>query len=363
MKGQEKENKFSIILGVLVIVISGLAGFFTYFLLMVFSRLNIGRDPLIKHGLTSGSSRLGGLVIFISTFTMVPVNLYLVNALSFKSFVTELNYVFLISILIGLIGLAEDFSHRVKSSHRLAISFCIVFIGLYLNPEMLPLDLPIFSLLNLDSIYAVYLFTTIMIVGFINAGNMTDGANGLLSIISLIFILFLYSVSTSMLNLSLIIGLSSFIIYNITTGRIFLGDFGAYFLSSFVAFSSLTTYAQYDLPVFLFASLLVYPCFEIVRSIILRLVSGESIMSPDNKHLHNYIHDHILTYGLSRQIINSLTGVFIAVLSSGPAFYIFLTFPEIREEFWIMLFVIEILLLSLTYLILSNKLNKTLIKK
>ena len=89
-----------------------------------------------------------------------------------------------------------------------------------------------------------------MISGFINAGNIADGANGLLSLVYLVFFLVLYSINPSIFYSSMIISLAIFFAYNVTTGRIFLGDFGAYFLSAIVAYSSLKIYAEYDVSVF-----------------------------------------------------------------------------------------------------------------
>ena len=363
MEGINNQNRFSVLLWVLIVLITGLSGLASLILLMIFSRLSIGRDPLMKHGLISGTSRLGGLVIFISTFIGISINLQLVDSLSYKLFLNEFSFIFIVAFIIGLIGLVEDLSQKLKSFIRLLIMIVIVMIALYVRPDMLPMDMPLFTLYNLNSVYLVYIVTTLMIVGFINAGNMTDGANGLLSIITLMFILVLYMLYPSVLNLSLIISLVSFAIYNISTGRIFLGDFGAYFLSSYVAFSSLITYSEFNLPIFLFASLLVYPCFEITRSIFIRLITGASIMSPDNKHLHNYIHEYILLFGFSQNIVNSLTGIIIAILTSGPAFFIIYTNKLVEKSFWVNLFIIEMIVLSLVYIILANKLGKIFIKK
>ena len=131
-----------------------------------------------------------------------------------------------------------------------------------------------------------------MVSGFVNAGNIADGANGLLSMVYTVFFLFLYSIDPSILYSSAIVSLMIFFIYNISTGNIFLGDFGAYFLSAFVAFSSLKIYSEYDISVFLIATILIYPCFEITRTLIVRFITKVSLMSPDNNHLHNYLHNY-----------------------------------------------------------------------
>ena len=88
-----------------------------------------------------------------------------------------------------------------------------------------------------------------------NSGNITiaDGANGLLALIFLAFFAVLYDIDSSNLNFSILISLVSFTIFNVTSGRIFLGDFGAYFLSSRVAFKSLEVYSSEQISGFFLA--------------------------------------------------------------------------------------------------------------
>ena len=93
-----------------------------------------------------------------------------------------------------------------------------------------------------DSQIFIYAFTIIMVCGFINAGNIADGANGLLTSIYFGFFLVAYSIDSSIFNFSVLTSLLAFIVFNVSTGRIFLGDFGAYFLSALVAYKCLEFY-------------------------------------------------------------------------------------------------------------------------
>ena len=356
MSAKAKQNNPAVAIAILVIVCTGLSGLIAYFFLMLLSRVNIGRDLIDKHGLSGGTSRLGGVAIIISTLLGVIINMNTFNLLTMKNIFYEINQIVIISILIGFIGLAEDLSQSLSSKFRLIMMLVMVVIGLVIMPELLPTKLLFFSDLKSGvALFFIYLFTTIMIAGFINAGNITDGANGLLAIIFLIFFSVLYALSDSVMYFSLIISLLTFAIYNLSTGRIFLGDFGAYSLSAMVAFKSLETYASIDISPFLLASILVYPCFELSRSLIMRFSYKVSIMDPDNHHLHNYVYNYISIFIISKHIANSFTGSALAIISSGPAAYIFFKGLPLSDIRWMYIFFIEIFLLSIVYAALSKK--------
>ena len=146
-----------------------------------------------------------------------------------------------------------------------------------------------------------------------------------------------------------------FFIYNISTGRIFLGDFGAYFLSALVAFSSLKIYSEYDISVFLIAVILIYPCFEFTRTLTIRFFTKVSLMSPDNNHLHNHVHDYFLSRGLNPHRSNSLTGLMLSSLSCVIPISLFIYGVSPNNNIWFFLFVIEFLFFCLIYFLLSKK--------
>ena len=71
MQKRVAENGYSInvILTFLVTVIfTGLNGLIAFILLALMAKFKIGRDPEIKHGLSGGTSRLGGVAIILSIF-------------------------------------------------------------------------------------------------------------------------------------------------------------------------------------------------------------------------------------------------------------------------------------------------------
>jgi len=340
---------------VITVIFTGIHGLISFLVLMIISRLDFGRDSKMKHGVSSGASRLGGLAILFSLVSGLIANHYLNNTLSLASISIYIDNILLFSLLIGLIGLIEDLTQNLSSLVRLSLILVIVAICLVTMHDQLPYDL--FLFVHFEGgikTTLVYLFTVIMVSGYVNAGNIADGANGLLSLIYLIFFLLLYSLDPSIFYLSMIVSLLIFFIYNVGTGRIFLGDFGAYFLSALAALSSIKVYAEHDISVFLLASILIYPCFEISRSLITRFFRKASLMSPDNNHLHNYTNDYFLLLGFSPHKSNSLTGLVLASLTSFVPFYLFIIGVNPIDDVWLVLFVCEFLFLCLIYLILTK---------
>ena len=344
-----------VILIFLSVILTGLHGLISVIFLMIISRINIGRDPKDKHGVSSGASRLGGVAIIFSLLSGIMLNLYVTDNLNYESIIGQINPILLLSICVGLVGLIDDLRQNLSSLLRLVIILAITMIGLAMMPYLLPLELPIFmGIEGSIKVIFIYFFTTIMVSGFVNAGNIADGANGLLSLSYLAFFYCLNIIDPSVLNLSVIISLLIFIIYNIGTGRVFLGDFGAYFLSGFVAFSSLNAYQIFDISVFFFATILIYPCFEITRSLIFRFLAKASIMSPDNNHLHNKLNNYLLLNGYSSHQSNSMTGVFLAFISSVLPTFLFISGVSYLNDLWLGLFIFEFLVLSSIYLLLSK---------
>jgi len=340
---------------VIAVICTGIHGLISILFLMGISRLNFGRDIEVKHGVSSGASRLGGLAVLFSLFSGITINHYLNETLSIESLSLYIDDIFLFSLLIGLIGLMEDLAQRISSLIRLSLILLIVVISIVAMHEQLPYDLIIFdSFEGAIKTTLVYLFTVIMVTGFVNAGNIADGANGLLSLIYIVFFFLLYSLDPSIFYLSMIVSLLIFFIYNIGTGRIFLGDFGAYFLSAIAALSSIKVYAEHDVSVFLLASILIYPCFEISRSLITRFFGKVSLMSPDNNHLHNYVNDYFLFLGFSPHKSNSLTGLALASLTSFVPFFLFFIGVSPIDDVWLILFICEFLLLCVIYLLLTK---------
>ena len=310
-----------------------------------------------KHGISeSPASRLGGVAIFIFTIVLLLVG----EGLGTNEFDKQLfTFAWIadsgtgyewVALLIALVGLYEDYSNRLSPVFRLGLLFCLGGLGLLLYPQLVPEEM-LFSPLpiSFSQPLLVSLALIIVLVGFINAGNMSDGANGLLASVAMCLLILLFLERGSPLIASLIICTSIFILFNVSTGLVFLGDFGSYGLSALLALGSFELFSSGDVSIWLLASFLSYPCIEMVRVIAYRFANGLSPFRADNNHLHNYLYQAMKTQGYSPLIANSITGLSIGSLFAvlPLTLYLLEVFdPRSSQWFWVfvLLAAIELLL-------------------
>lgn len=351
MNNSETNNPWikSGILAILALILAGALGGITLAALYLVAKYRFVRDPNEKHGISvSKPSRLGGLVIFV---TLV---VYLISSTqvdpSFAAYLlkgeSELiaGYAFL-SVLIGVIGLADDLNEGLSPGFRMLLLFGVTLFGFSLNTEWLPVRLfeEGLGLYNLPTTVMV-LATSFVLIGFVNAGNMVDGANGLLGIISLVWFVLVYHLLGSPYVLGLILILTIFVLFNIVNSSIILGDFGAFGLSALIALSSFHLHQEIDVSVWFFASVLAYPCFEIVRTITTRVIRGQSPLLADNAHLHNHLYTALVNKDIDAIVANSGTGFLLALSSVLPASILFMSGAPIDETaLWMAVFICQVL--------------------
>ena len=173
----------------------GVAGAVCITVMHLLSLVSIGQDSASSHGISLlESSRLGGLsifliVIFYTAILVVGTDL----ALSDVAGGPSINAVTAI-VCCSLLGLSEDIKNDFLTPMlRLGLKFLILGTLFWSWPEATPNAL---GIVGLDSLLAIpflaWVLTTVFCVGFINAVNMADGANGLVSGIAAVsfFILF-----------------------------------------------------------------------------------------------------------------------------------------------------------------------------
>ena len=239
-------------------------------------------DEASSHGISEEqSSRLGGVAVFLGAIAFLVVTdlaagdhkMVLSPVISSgDKFPEYMSYVF----LIALVGLWDDFVTRFQPKFRLALVFAIAFFAFWSDSAPMTASAYHWLPFDLNNSVALMMAGTLVLTGFVNAGNMADGANGLLCIIGVSFLSVFMSYDSTSFASMFILALLIFLIFNVATGRIFLGDFGAYGLSALIAFSSLELYSKGNVSLWLLGSLLAYPCIEMLRVIIVRSLQGSS---------------------------------------------------------------------------------------
>ena len=182
------------------------------------------------------------MVIFAAIIAHFIVVQWLFHTTDSESILTLIDKEFLCSyvVLIGLVGLADDFKQGIPPISRVALLFAIGIIGFSMNPDWLPDRYSWAELLGVSyqgHWFAIFCASFIL-VGFTNAGNMVDGANGLLASLSLVFFLASFKLTSDFFYLVVCSALFLFFIVNIFTSKVILGDFGAYGLSALIVLLS-----------------------------------------------------------------------------------------------------------------------------
>ena len=214
-------------------------------------------------------------------------------------------YVYVFSLVFGIIGYIDDYQ-KVKYHHNtgltalqkflLQLAAAVAFLCLMRYEGMLSpnLYIPFFNthiVLN----WVVYLIlAAFIIVGTVNAVNITDGVDGLSSSVTLPVAIFFAVIGwrwgTEYLQLgvfaaALLGGLLGFLIYNHYPAKVFMGDTGSLFLGGAVAALAFA----YDMPLILILVGIVYICetmSDIIQVGYFKLTHGKRIFKMAPLHHH-----------------------------------------------------------------------------
>jgi UDP-GlcNAc:undecaprenyl-phosphate GlcNAc-1-phosphate transferase len=243
--------------------------------------------------------RIGGLAIVLGLFTAylyVRVRNQDINA------ITQFGYLLLAAIPAFAGGLVEDLTKRVSVSKRLVLSMVSAGIGVWLLGAVVS-HLSFFMLdWLLQWPFVAVLFTLFAVGGVVNAVNIIDGFNGVVSGFSGFMLLAIAFVSFQLndvflLNASLAMlgALLGFLFWNYPHGKIFLGDGGSYLVGFWLAelaeLAVLIVARHPSVSPWFAALLLIHPVCETLFSIYRRkFLQGKSPWQPDGLHLHTLIY-------------------------------------------------------------------------
>ena len=344
--------KLSVML-LLASIFFGLTGLVIMLFLQWITRQSYAQESVDKHGISQlSASRMGGVAIIVTTLALLAYGVYSgAFELGQGSLGVE-GFVWLAVIACMGLGLVEDLNNDYLSARfRLCALMVIFSLLLAFRPIVIPLGLGIFPLDILLAIpFIGWLLTVIFCVGFINAVNMADGANGLMpGILTISFGLF-YTETGSLAFAALMTSCGLFTIFNVISGRLFLGDTGSYGFGSAILLSSLILFRQGIFSAPFLAVLLAYPCIDFLMALVRRSWQGRSLFLPDNDHLHNKIHFHFQKRFRSATVANSLTGGVIVASSAGVAMMgsLFSWLP-VTSELWALVFALQCIAYALAY--------------
>ena len=234
------------------IVAFGVAAIVGQLLIPLLRRLKAGQsirtDGPTWHMSKQGTPTMGGIMFILAIGAAVVVAGW--EELRRGNF--NHLYVFFFALIFGVIGMVDDFQklrHHANEGLTAAQKFllqlaaAIAFTVLmrregYLTPNLF---IPFLNV-TIPMSWVVYMvFAAFVMVGTVNAVNLTDGIDGLATGVTIPVALFYMAVSAwfgkndlAILSAALAGGLAAFLIYNFHPAKVFMGDTGSLFLGGMV---------------------------------------------------------------------------------------------------------------------------------
>ena len=321
------------------------------------SKLRLGRGKYEKHWVhVDKTPRIGGLCIFLTLFF---------GSLSFWGRAAPENHIpgyFIALIPIFAIGLIEDIVGGVSALTRLLFSsfivivacgFSVYFYGVAEQAQNLFFLMP-------------FLLVCICLagVGLIHGTNLIDGLNGLAVFwgIGAVIVMWVYVLNSNVFSAAekeliskmviiFCLCLTGFFFTNFPSGRVFLGDSGAYLIgfSVFVLGAILITRSPDSQTILKISAACSYPLMELGWSVTRRaLINKKSLFFADNAHLHSFIYTNIQRRfsALSVRSANNCASIVTFLFVIQITFWVSIMLPA---DFWLACLVW--LLCPLSYLI------------
>ena len=268
----------------------------------------VRNDGPESHFSKRGTPTMGG-IMFIAAIILCTVG-FGWKSMTENHDYTHL-YVLALALCYGLVGFADDFV-KVKLKRNLGLTaiqkfllqlvVAAAFLFVLKGSGDLSCDLYIpFWNLDLEIPTAVYMvFAAFVIVGCVNAVNLTDGVDGLSSSVTIPVMVFFATTSyiygrttLALLPATVAGGLAGFLCYNFHPAKVFMGDTGSLFLGGMVCGMAFAL----DMPLILILVGIIYLCETlsvILQVTYFKLTHGKRIfkMTP----IHHHFEMCVLAY-------------------------------------------------------------------
>lgn len=280
----------------------------------------IREDGPARHAGKAGTPTMGGIIILLAAALISII-------MTGRSPVLYL--LLLITLGCGLIGFLDDY-YKIARSHSLGLKartklagelvLVLLFIlaarsmGLY-SSELI---LPFFNLaIDMGILYPVFVF--LMISGFSNSVNLTDGVDGLAagtSVISLVALIIIAVMAgfpeAAILSAALAGACLGFLVFNRHPARLFMGDVGSLALGG--AFAALAVVTKSELFFVIIGGIFVLEAFSVIIQVASFRLTGRRVllMSPLHHHfeLKGWSEWKVATAFWSGSLFFALVGVY-----------------------------------------------------
>ena len=277
-----------------------LSGLFGYLLLPVLRALKAGQSVRdigpTWHNNKAGTPLMGGLLFIFAVILCLVSNLD-----SIRDYTVF--YVLALSLCFGLVGFLDDFC-KVKYKRDLGLTalqkamlqmaVSAVYLYVLYREGTLTCDIyvPFFNVTFYVHPLVYIFFAMFVMVGCVNAVNLTDGIDGLSSSVTIPVMVFFTAAAYAMgksdlalLPAALAGGLIAYLFYNFHPAKVFMGDTGSLFMGGVVCAMAFAL----DMPLVLIFAGFVYiveTLSDIIQVTYFKLTHGKRIfkMAPIHHH-------------------------------------------------------------------------------
>ena len=250
---------------------------------------------------------IGGIALIIPALLVNPNN-YFLN---------------LFLILIFSIGFFSDTKVLISPKLRFLFQLIIIIFSIYILKLEISSSRLIFFDNLLESSSFNLLFTAFCLLILINGSNFIDGLNSLLVtymsivIYTLIKLNFVPEIINYQNNLNYFLTFLIILMFLNFKNLLMLGDAGAYILSFFIGYLIINCHiSNPNISPYFFITLLWYPCYENLFSIIRKFKNKLSPLIPDNNHLHQLIYVRFKKKIIKSQLIaNNISSLLISFVN------------------------------------------------
>ena len=278
-------------------VLSGVIG---YFLIPMLRAMKAGQSILqigpTWHNVKSGTPMMGGLMFIFATLICLVVNAFTMGEYSAL-------YVLGLALCFGFIGFLDDFvklkykrNLGLTSAQKFMLQLAVAALFLYAmyrtGSMTTDLYIPFVNMtVSLHPMLYIF-FAMFVVVGCVNAVNLTDGVDGLCSLVTVPVMVFFTAAAVAMEKLDLallpaaLVGARcAYLIYNWHPAKVFMGDTGSLFLGGVVCGMAFAL----DMPLILVLVGIIYigeTMSVIIQVTYFKLTHGKRIfkMSPIHHH-------------------------------------------------------------------------------
>ena len=213
---------------------------------------------VLEHASKSGTPTMGGLCFILGSLMAMLIWIFLEYSGKLGRFgnfengeLIPIALTFCLAVGNGFIGFADDYKKLIKKQNEglsekqkmlLQIVIAAAYIAMMAMTDNLPTALHIpFTDFYLELGWFSYVFYLLVIVGFVNSTNITDGIDGLASSIGvtvgaalLVFSIITASRYTAIASATLVGALLGFLVFNRFPAKVFMGDTGSLYIGALI---------------------------------------------------------------------------------------------------------------------------------